>query len=390
MHISERIRGLKPSATLTINAKTQQLRAQGREVVSLAVGEPDFSTPAHVIQAAKDALDNGKTRYTPVPGLPELRKAAAGYFQGFYGAEADAEHIICTAGGKQALYNLFMTLLDPGDEVLLPGPYWVSYPAMISLAGGVTKVVPTSEHNDFLVTVEDLEQHVTDNTRVLLLNSPSNPTGGVYTQEQLEELAAWAVSKDIFVISDEVYDRLVYAPAAPASLSPFWQRNPEHVAVVNALSKSFCLTGMRVGFALAHPELIKGMSKIQGQSTSNINSVTQYAALAAFNGSWDVLDRMTEAFARRRDYILETLSSWPGVTCPKPNGAFYVFPVLNALYKGDITDSTTLCTKLLEEAGVALVPGSAFGDDRCARISYAVSDDVLADSLDKIAKVLLG
>jgi len=389
MHISERIRRLKPSATLTINARTQELRAQGREVVSLAVGEPDFGTPQHVIQAAKQALDHGKTRYTPVPGLPELREAAAGYFKRFYGATAGAENVICTAGGKQALYNLFMALLNPGDEVLLPGPYWVSYPAMIDLAEGVTRVVPASEHNGFLVTVDDLEKHVTERTRVLLLNSPNNPTGGTYSREQLEDLAAWAMSKNIFVISDEVYDRLVYAPAKPASLAPFWEKHPENVAVVNALSKSFCLTGMRVGFALAHPELINGMSKIQGQSTSNINSVAQYASIAAFNGSWDVLDGMTEAFARRRDYILETLSAWPGVTCPRPNGAFYVFPVLNALYKDGVTDSTSLCTKLLDEAGVALVPGVAFGDDRCARISYAVSDDVLADSLDKIARVLV-
>ncbi|MGE4291736.1 MAG: pyridoxal phosphate-dependent aminotransferase [Desulfovibrio sp.] len=389
MIISDRIRRLKPSATLTINAKTQELRAQGREVVSLAVGEPDFATPQHVIDAAKNALDQGRTRYTPVPGLPELRKAAAGYFDRFYGAKAEAENIICTAGGKQALYNLFMALLNPGDEVLLPGPYWVSYPAMIDLAQGVTKVVPASENNGFLVTIEDLEQYVTDRTRILLLNSPSNPTGGTYSQAQLDELAEWALSKNIFVISDEVYDRLVYAPAKPASLSPFWQKHPENVAVVNALSKSFCLTGMRVGFALAHPELVKGMSKIQGQSTSNINSVTQYAALAAFEGSWSMLDEMNTAFARRRDYVLDVLGSWPGVTCPKPDGAFYVFPVLAPLYKNGITDSTSLCTRMLEEAGVALVPGVAFGDDRCVRISYAVSDDTLAMALDKMAKVLV-
>ena len=389
MKISQRISRLKPSATLTINAKTQELRAQGREVVSLAVGEPDFGTPRHVIEAAKKALDQGKTRYTPVPGMPELRKAAAGYFKRFYGAEAAAENIICTAGGKQALYNLFMALLDPGDEVLLPGPYWVSYPAMIELAQGVTRIVPTSEHNGFLATVEELEQHTTERTRILLLNSPSNPTGGAYSQEQLDELAEWALSKNIFVISDEVYDRLVYAPAKPASLSPFWQKHPENVAVVNALSKSFCLTGMRIGFALAHPDLVKGMSKIQGQSTSNVNSVTQHAAIAAFEGSWDILDEMNVAFARRRDYVLEVLSSWPGVTCPRPDGAFYVFPVVQSLYRGDVTDSTSLCTKVLEEAGVALVPGVAFGDDRCVRISYAVGDDVLAMALEKIAKVLV-
>lgn len=389
MKLSERIRRLKPSATLTINAKTQEMRAQGREVISLAVGEPDFPTPQHVIDAAKKALDDGKTRYTPVPGLPELRKAAAGYFDRFYGAKAEAENIICSAGGKQALYNLFMALLDPGDEVLLPGPYWVSYPAMIDLAQGVTKVVPATEHNDFLVTVEDLERQRTDKTRVLLLNSPSNPTGATYSQEQLDELGEWALSHGIFVISDEVYDRLVYAPGKPASLSPLWEKHPESVAVVNALSKSFCLTGLRMGFALAHPELIKGMSKIQGQSTSNVNSATQYAAIAAFQGSWDRLHEMDAAFARRRDYVLDVLSSWPGVTCPRPNGAFYVFPVLSSLFRDGITDSTSLCTKVLEEAGVALVPGGPFGDDRCVRISYAVSDDTLAMALDKMGKVLV-
>ena len=389
MKISERLVRLKPSATLSINAKTQELRAQGREVVSLAVGEPDFKTPRHIRDAAKKALDDGYTRYTPVPGVPALREAIAGYFKKFYNVDATLENTIASMGGKQALYNMFMALIDPGDEVLVPVPYWVSYPAMIDLAQGVFVPVPTSPENDFLVQIEDLEARLTPKTKVLLVNTPSNPTGCHYSQDKLTALAEWAVSKGLFVISDEVYDRLVYPPASPSTLSRFWQENKESVAVVNALSKSFCMTGFRLGYTLAHPDLVKAMTKIQSQSTSNVNSIAQMAGIAAFNGSWEIVERMNDAFERRRDIVLEVFSTWPGVTCPKPDGAFYAFPVMEAFYNDKTPDSTSLCTKILEEAGVALVPGAAFGDDRCIRFSYAVDEAVLKKCLDKITAVLV-
>lgn len=390
MRISDRLRKLKPSATLAVNAKAQELKAQGREVVSLAVGEPDFGTPEHVREAAKKAIDDGFTRYTPVPGIPDLRNAIAGYYGQFYGVCAKGENTIASGGGKQAIYNLLMALLNPGDEVLIPAPYWVSYPAMVELADGVPVIVPTDPENGFLVSVRDLEAVCTPRTSVLILNSPSNPTGGHYAQEALDEIARWAKARGVFIISDEVYDRLVYDPAKPSTLSNFWQRHPENVAIVGALSKSFCMTGWRVGWALAHPDLVKACAKIQGQSTSNINSIAQKAAIAALTGPWTLVDEMKTAFVRRRDLALGIIRSWPGVTCAKPDGAFYLFPVVEKYYTPQMPDSAAMCTRLLEEAGVALVPGSAFGDDRCVRFSYAVADEVLMTALARVGKVLLG
>jgi aspartate aminotransferase len=388
MKLAQRITSIKPSATLTINTKAQELRAAGREIVSLAVGEPDFRTPEHICEAARAALDAGFTRYTPVPGIPELRTAVSGYFRTFYGVESAMENVVVTNGGKQSLYNLLQVLLDPGDEVIIPAPYWVSYPAMAQLAGGVPVFVATEPANDFLVSVEQLEAARTPRTRCLIMNTPSNPTGCHYTQEQLDAIAAWAVEKGVFVISDEIYDQLIYAPAESASLAPWWQRHPENFAVVNGLAKSFAMTGWRVGFTLAHTDLAKAMTKIQGQSTSNICSIAQKAAVAALTGSWECLTPMREAFVRRRDLALAKVLSWGDVVCPKPAGAFYLFPEVDAFFTPEVPDSTALCALLLEKAGVAVVPGVAFGDDRCFRISYAVDDAVLTGCLDRIGQVL--
>ncbi|KAB1441613.1 pyridoxal phosphate-dependent aminotransferase [Pseudodesulfovibrio senegalensis] len=389
MRISDRLERIKPSATLAVNAKAQELRAQGREVISLAVGQPDFNTPQHVVEAAKAALDEGFTRYTAVPGIPELREAVAGYYGRFYDAPATADEAIISNGGKQVLYNLLMALVNPGDEVLIPGPYWVSYPAMVQLAEGVSVIVPATADNDFLVSVADLEAKRTSRTRVLILNSPSNPTGCCYTQDQLDEIADWALKNDVFIISDEVYDRLVYAPATPASLAGFRAAHPENCALVGALSKSFCMTGWRIGWSVAHADLVKAMIKVQGQSTSNISAFSQKAATVALNGSWDIVETMKEAFVRRRDMAYEIIAGW-GAQCPKPDGAFYLFPVLDNFYTKDAPDSAAMCTRILEEAGVALVPGSAFGDDRCIRFSYALDDATLKDALTRVGRVLTG
>ncbi|WP_147819641.1 pyridoxal phosphate-dependent aminotransferase [Salidesulfovibrio onnuriiensis] len=389
MRISERLARIKPSATLAVNAKAQELRAQGKEIISLAVGQPDFGTPKHVVEAAKAALNGGFTRYTPVPGIPELRDAVAGYYGRFYGAKATGDNAIISNGGKQVLYNLLMALVNPGDEVLVPAPYWVSYPAMVQLTEGVAVIVPTNPENNFLVSVADLEKHRTAKTRVLILNSPSNPTGCCYTQAQLDEIAEWALANDVFIISDEVYDRLVYAPAEPATLSRFYEVHPGHCAIVGALSKSFCMTGWRMGWALAHEDLVKAMIKIQGQSTSNVSSFSQKAAVVALEGSWDIVEEMKVSFVRRRDFAYDIITGW-GAVCPKPDGAFYLFPVLDKFFTKDAPDSAAMCTKILEEAGVALVPGSAFGDDRCIRFSYAVDDEVLRDALTRVGRVLTG
>ncbi len=388
MRIARLLSNIQPSATLALNAKTQELRAQGVNIISLAVGEPDFDTPKHVRDAAKQAIDQGFTRYTPVPGTPEVRQAIAGYFKQFYGVDAPKEATMATCGGKHALYNLFLCLLDPGDEILIPSPYWVSYPDMAALAGAKSVVVPTRASDNYLATVESLERARTSKTRVLVLNSPSNPTGGVYSADQLDAIANWAKDNDVFIVSDEVYDQLVYEPARPASLSPFWQRHPECVAVVGALSKSFAMTGWRMGFVLAHPDMIKAMTKIQSQSTSNICSVVQKAAVAALTGPWDEVASMRQAFARRRNLAMDIIATWKGVTCPKPDGAFYLFPDISARFSASVPDSSAMSRKILEKALVAAVPGVAFGEDRCIRFSYALDESTLEQALLKVGDVL--
>ncbi len=388
MSFSRRVSSIQPSATLAINAKAQEMRSRGEDVVSLAVGEPDFPTPEHIILAAKQALDDGFTRYTAVPGIPELRKAAAGYFSGTYGIECSWTEVMISNGGKQCLYNLLQALIDPGDEVLIPAPYWVSYPALVQLAEGTAVIVPSEPDDNFLISKKKLETLVTPRTKVLILNTPSNPTGCHYSRSKLEELAEWAVSRNIFVICDEVYDQLVYPPAEPASLCSFWAGHPEKAAVVNGLSKTFSMTGWRVGFVLAHQDLIKAMSKIQGQSTSNVCSISQKAGLAALEGPFEMVAGMRESFVRRRDMALDIISSWRGAVCPKPDGAFYVFPQLDYFYNTQVDSSTKLCQAVLEEEKIALVPGEAFGDDRCVRISYAVQEDILMDCLSRIGRFL--
>ncbi len=388
MKLSQRILSLQPSATMAINAKAQEMRAQGRKVISLAVGEPDFVTPDHIIEAAKQALDEGFVKYTPVPGIPELRDAVAGYFNRFYQVKPEREEVMVSNGGKHCLYNLFQCLLDPGDEVLILAPYWVSYPAMVQLAQGMPVFVPAAAEDNFLVSVDKLDRAVTDRTRAIIINTPSNPTGCHYTQEQLNELADWARSKDIFIISDEIYDQLVYEPAKPASLAGFWAENKDRAAIVNGLSKSMAMTGWRVGFCLAHRDLIKAMIKFQGQSTSNICSIAQKGAVAALTGSFEPVEVMKQSFVKRRDLALEIVRSWPGVVCPKPDGAFYIFPDVSAIYNDEVKNSVELCQKILEEVEVALVPGAAFGDDRCIRISYALDEETLTDALNRVGEVI--
>lgn len=388
MRIAQKIRSIPPSATLAVNAKAQELAAQGRKIISLAVGEPDFPTPEHICRAAKEALDQGFTRYTPVPGIPALRQAVAAYFSGIAGQKLPMEATMVSNGGKHALYNLLQALLDPGDSVLIPAPYWVSYPPMVQLAQGEPVIIPSTPENNFLISLQDLERAYSPKARILLLNSPSNPTGCHYGQDELDALIGWAMERDIFVISDEIYGQLVYAPARPSSAAPWWVKFPDKVAVVNGLSKTMAMTGWRVGYALAHPDLIRAMVRIQGQSTSNVCSIAQKAALAALTGPMDSIDQMRTAFLRRRDLALAKITSWPGVVCPKPDGAFYLFPRLDGYYSKTMPDSAAMCTGILEKVGVALVPGSAFGDDRCVRFSYALDDETLTTALDLVYKAL--
>ncbi len=390
MQFSRKMSSIKPSATLAINARVLELKAQGIPVTSLAVGEPNFPTPGHICAAAEQAIRDGFTRYTAVPGIPELREAIAGYFHRVYGINPTPECTIASNGGKQSLYNLFLALLNPGDEVLIPAPFWVSYPAMVTLCDGVPVYVPASASQQFKITVDQLEQKRTGDTRILVFNSPSNPTGACYSTEECAAIVEWAIRNNIFIISDEIYDQLVYAPAKPAGLAAWWERFPEHIAVVNGLAKSFAMTGWRVGYTLADPALIKILSQITGQTTANICSIAQKAAVAALNGSYDCVDTMREAFHRRRNMAWAEIASWEKVICPKPDGAFYLFADVSALYTDTLPDATAMCTMLLEKAGVALVPGDAFGDPACVRFSYAVADDVLMDALSRIRIALYG
>lgn len=390
MQFAARISNIKPSATLTINARVLELKKQGLPVTSLAVGEPNFPTPKHICEAAKQAIDEGFTRYTAVAGIPEFREAVVGYFNREYGIHATAECTIAGNGGKQALFDVFVALLNEGDEVLLPSPYWVSYPDMICLNGGVPVYVPASAEQGFKVTVDQLERYVTPKTKMLLFNSPSNPTGICYSQAESDAIVRWALERGLFILSDEIYDQLVYDPALKTSLARWWEQYPERIAITNGLSKSFAMTGWRIGYTLAHPSLVKRLSQIAGQTTGNICSIAQKAAIAALNGPYDCVAEMREAFRVRRDLAWKEIASWPGVVCPRPDGAFYLFADISSLYTPEMPDATSVCTHLLNEVGVALVPGVPFGDPRCIRFSYAVADDVLMDALGRVRKMLIG
>lgn len=388
MRIADRLQCIKPSATLAVNAKALELKSKGIKVASLAIGEPDFNTPAHICAAAKQAMDAGHTRYTAVAGIPELRKAVGGYFSRTYGVSVPNESVVISNGGKHSLFNIFQALLNPGDEVLIPAPYWISYPDMVLLASGLPVSVPAGSAEGFKITPAGLEKYRSPQTRMLIVNSPSNPTGAVYSREELDAIMQWAMDHDIFVISDEIYDQLVYAPAQAASVIKWWERFPEKVAVVNGVAKTFAMTGWRVGYAVVHPALAKAMTTLQGQSTSNVCSVAQWAAVAALDGPMDCVRVMQESFLRRRNHALSKINTWGNVVCPQPEGAFYLFADVSALYRPGMSNSAELCTRLLEEVHVALVPGVAFGDDACVRLSYAVADSVLDEALDRVGAFL--
>lgn len=388
MRFSQRMNLFKPSATLALNDRVLELRSQGVEIANLVVGDPDFNTPEYIKNAAKRALDENRTHYTPVPGCKELREAVLSYLGRVYGLEAEIGNVAVSTGGKQALFNVLMCVVDPGDEVIIPVPYWTSYPDMVALAGASPVFAPSPASGGFRITPEDLEKARTPKSRALMLNSPCNPTGVAYTSEELEAILEWAARHNIFVISDEVYDQLVYPPAERASACLWWKKHPERVAVVNALSKSFAMTGWRMGYTLAHADLISQCMKVQSQVTSNPCSISQAASAAALKGDFEEMAAMRETFMRRRDMAYAEISSWEGVICPRPEGAFYLFPDVSALYNAKMPDDAAFCRYLLDEARVAVMPGSAFGDPRCVRFSYSVADEVLESALHRVKKVL--
>ena len=388
MNFADRMHELKPSATLTISAKAAELKAKGKDILNLSLGEPDMPVAAHVLDAVINAGRRGNAKYTPVPGLPELRDAVSCYFDRAYSTPVPRESILTSNGGKQCIFNICQALLNPGDEVLIPCPYWLSYPDIVLLAGGKVVPVPTSPAQGFKITVADLERCATAKTRMLFLNSPSNPTGACYSREELEKLAMWAIERGLIVLSDELYDQLYYNDNGPISLITLWRKHPEQVVVVNGLSKSFSMPGWRVGYTVGHPDLIKQMNKLQGQTTSNICSLAQEAAIAALTGPYDSVFAMREIYRSRRDAALKIIGEWPAVPQYTPEGAFYIFLNVSALFTPEIPDSTTLCAHMLDAAGVALVPGVAFGDDNSVRLSYSIEEDRLIAALHKLTPIL--
>ena len=391
--LADRVLQIAPSPTLAVNAKAKALRATGADILNFSVGEPDFSTPAHVCDAGKQAIDDGHTRYTPVPGIPELRGAICTRFKEDHGWDFTDEQVQVCCGGKHGLYNVFQAMLNPGDEVLIPAPYWVSYPPMVQLAGGVPVMVPLDEQNNFDLDGKTIASYVTEKTRAIILNSPSNPTGAIFSLKGLKEVAALALENNWLVVSDDMYETLTYGMDLPPHILDAEPALKEQTIILNGVSKSFSMTGWRIGYSAGPLHLIKAMNKIQSQSTSNPSAPSQHAALAALTGPQDFPGLMKEAFLPRRDYFVDALNKIEGVSCVTPGGAFYVFPNFSsyygkAYYNHAITDSVTLADYLLDEAMVASVPGAAFGADDFVRFSFATSMEVLEEGMRRIEKAL--
>ena len=392
--ISRRIAAIAESATLAVDAKAKALSAAGEHVIGFGAGEPDFPTPDYIVEAAAAACRDPKNhRYTPTPGLPELRSAIAEKTKRDSGYEVEASQVVVTNGGKQAVYEAFAALLDPEDEVLLPAPYWVTYPEAIRLAGGEAVDIPTDETTGYRVTIDQLEEARTPRTKALLFCSPSNPTGAVYTRDEVEAIGRWAVENDVWVVTDEIYEHLVYGDAEHHSMPVLVPDLADTCVVLNGVAKTYAMTGWRVGWMIGPADVIKAVTNLQSHSTSNVANVSQRAALAAVSGDLSAVAEMRGAFDRRRKVIVEMLNDTPGVTCPEPEGAFYAFPsfrgVLGKEIRGRLPmDTLELATLLLEEAKVAIVPGEAFGAPGYARLSYALSDDDIVEGVSRIAKLL--
>ncbi|KAA2264766.1 pyridoxal phosphate-dependent aminotransferase [Solihabitans fulvus] len=392
--VSKRIGGIAESATLAVDAKAKALKAAGRPVIGFGAGEPDFPTPPAIVAAAKAACEVPRNhRYTPAAGLPELRAAIAAKTLRDSGYRVEASQVLVTNGGKQAVYQAFATIVDPGDEVLLPAPFWTTYPEAITLAGGVPVQVTADESTDYLVTVEQLEAARTPRTKVLLFCSPSNPTGSVYPPEQVEAIGRWAVANGIWVITDEIYEHLVYDDARHVSMPVVVPELADTCIVLNGVAKTYAMTGWRVGWLIGPADVVKAASNLQSHLSSNVNNVAQEAALAAVSGSLDAVADMRAAFDRRRRTMVELLSAIPGVHCPVPKGAFYAYPSVKDLIGKEIrgqrpSSSVELAALILEHAEVAVVPGEAFGTPGYLRLSYALGDEDLATGVNRMGDLL--
>jgi aspartate aminotransferase len=382
MKLAERVSQVTPSLTLAIAAKAKAMKAQGIDVCSFSTGEPDFDTPAHISAAAQKALDDGKTKYGPAAGEPKLREAIAHKLKSDNGLDYKAENVIVTNGGKHSLFNLMLALIEAGDEVIIPAPYWLSYPEMVTLAGGVPVIVPTNAATGYKITPEQLRKSITSKTKLFVLNSPSNPTGMVYTPEEIQAIAQIIVEADILVVSDEIYEKILYDGAKHVSIGSLGAEIFARTIISNGFAKGYSMTGWRIGYLAGPIDLIKATSTIQSHSTSNVCTFAQYGAIAALEGSQDCVEQMRQAFAERREVMFERLNSISGLSCPKPDGAFYLFPDISKTG----LKSLDFCDTLLEKEQVAVIPGIAFGADNNIRLSYATDMATIEKGMDRLER----
>jgi len=384
--VSNNLKRIKPSPTIAVTSKAREMRAAGKDVIGLGAGEPDFDTPDNIKDAAIEAIKRGETKYTAVDGTPKLKKAIQGKFTRENNLSYELDQISVGTGGKQVLYNVFMATLNPGDEVIIPAPYWVSYPDMVLLAGGKPKIVKCSEKNEFKITPDELKKAIGKKTKWLIINSPSNPTGSCYTRNEIEELSKILIkNKNVYILSDDIYEHITYDDFKFFTIAQI-KALKDRTLTMNGVSKSYSMTGWRIGYGAGPKDIIKAVAKIQSQSTTNPSSISQAAAVEALNGTQDFIKTRSDSFKERRDYVVDTLNSINGLSCLKPSGAFYVFPNCKKLLgkKTKLKTDKEFVEKLLEKAEVAVVQGSAFGLDGYFRISYATSMENLKKALDRI------
>lgn len=392
--LSKKGMNVSPSSTLAIDAKFKEMKANGEDVVGFGAGEPDFDTPQHIKDAAIAAINNNQTRYTPASGTVELRKAVAKKFKEENGLDYDFTNIVISNGAKHSLVNAFMAICNPGDEVIIPAPYWVSYTEMVKIADGVPVVLKTTEENNFKITPEEIKNAITDKTKAIIINSPSNPTGMIYTEDELRAIADIAVENNIYVISDEIYEHLIYE-GKHVSIASFNEKIKELTIVINGVSKTYAMTGWRIGFAAADAKIAKIMANIQSHAASNPNSIAQAATVAALEGGLEQVEEMKKHFKARRDYMVERINSLDGISCKKPNGAFYIImnisDILGKEYYGKVINTSDDFAELfLKIAKVAVVPCTGFGAPEYVRWSYATSMENIKEGLDRLEKFLDG
>lgn len=393
--LSEKGLKISPSVTLEITAKAKAMKAEGIDVVSFGAGEPDFNTPENIIAEGIKSIKEGKTRYTPASGIIELKEAICNKLKRDNGLTYSPSNIIISSGAKHSIYNSLMAITNPGDEIIISVPYWVSYPELIKLAGGVPVMIKTKEENGFKYTVEDLNSVMTENTKAIILNSPNNPTGTFYTSEELKKIADWAVKNEVFIISDEIYEKLVYDGDKHVSIASLNDDIKDLTIVINGMSKAYAMTGWRIGYAAANAEIIKIMSNVQSHTTSNPCSISQYASVEGLLGNQDSVEKMKVHFEERRNVMVEMVNNINGLSCRKPKGAFYVMVNLTGIkgktIKGmKIESSLDFAKLLLDEGKVAVIPGIGFGDDNYIRLSYATSMENIKEGLTRIKNIVEG